>query len=618
MNRFRLCSAIVSCWVLGGSALTALPIDFSNYHTPAQVNQILNDLQAAHPSLCSVSTIGTSHGGLPIRALKISDNVATDDPNEGDVVFIALHHAREWISVEMALYLAEQILTNYSTNPQLQADVNALEIWIIPVANPDGYAHTQLPPADPMDPLYLWPRYWRKNRRNNGDGTFGVDLNRNWGYQWGLNSGSSPTTSSDTYRGPVAFSEPEITALRNFVQGLDNLKTLLSYHSFSQLFLRPWSYTTTDPPGEETLKNLAQRSIARIQAVHGTTYSETIGYTASGEATDYFWGEMRVSAFTPELRPGSGGLTGFSPPPSAILPNNQENFPAALALIHDAGAREVWIRDYSTDTGAEPSAVWTGSGWSQAFWVSPDIWTVPATLDQGATVDLNVRVLNNTGAAKTNVRVDVYYTDPRISLEFPNPDATLIGTQTVAVPPAGRTITFPWTVPVGTNSWGERHWCVGAVIMHDTDLPLTTQAQRTSNVGIRNFNTTEVVVGTNLIVAATNFLDVAAELAVVVDHESLPDGWHAVAPDYPSRKTGRRPTSIERKAMLLGAEGPLLQPGETIYLPIRVLPPEGAPAGAAAEINVHGALVPLVAGKRAAVGNGFTYRVVVPEGCPCP
>ena len=593
-------------WSLSFLFLLSVPsyaaIDFSNFHSPSQVDSILNDLVAAHPGLAQLSTIGTSHEGRPIKVLKISDNVGTDESDEGDVLFVALHHAREWISVEMALYLAEQILTQYSTNPQLQADVNNLEIWIIPVVNPDGYAYTWSPTGN---------RFWRKNRRSNGDGTSGVDLNRNWGYEWGLASGSSGTTSSDIYRGPAAFSEPEISSLRTFVNGLDNLKTMLSYHSYSELFLRPWGYTTSNAPGEETLRQLALRSINAIQAVHGHTYTESIGYTASGEATDWFWGEHRISAFTPELRPGSGGVGGFAPPPTEIVPNNQENLPAAMALIHDAGARELWMKDYGADTGAEPSAVWTGTNWSHAFWVSPDIWTVPATLDQGATVNLNVRIRNNTGTTQTNVRLDIYYTDPRISLEFPNPDAILISSQTsLTVPAGGTVITVPWTVPVGTNSWGERHWCVGSIVMHANDLPLTTEARRSSNVAIRNFNTTETVTGTNLLVAATNYLDVDAELVVAVD--DLPPGWQVVLPPRPKLARTQKLTSIDRKGLLLGAKGYLLQPGATVYIPVRVIPPGTAQTGDTVDINVHGGLLPLVAGKRTTVGNGFTYKVIVP------
>src|ERR1700730_19122527 len=99
-----------------------------------------------------------------------------------------------------------------------------------------------------------------------------------------------------------------------------------------------------------------------------------------------------MAAFTPERRPSSGGFGGFSPPSSQIIPNNEENLPAALALVHDAGCRTLWIKDYAGDTGAEPSAVWLGTQWSHDFWVSPDIGTVPVTLVGGSTVTLNVTV----------------------------------------------------------------------------------------------------------------------------------------------------------------------------------------------------------------------------------
>jgi hypothetical protein len=589
---------------IAATPVAAQSINFSHWHDPAQIDTILTTtLPGAHPSLCAVQTIGTSIEGRPIKALKISNNPGVNDPAKGDVVIMATHHAREWMSTETALYIADQLLTRYATDPDVKADVDRLQIWIIPVVNPDGFAFTR-----------TGNRFWRKNRRDNGDGTRGVDLNRNYGYQWGLNSGSSPDTWVDTYRGTGPFSEPEIAAMRDFLQARTNLKTILTYHSFSELFLRPWAYTTADPPGEPTLAALALRNIAAIQAVHGHLYNENIGYTSSGETNDFAWGTMRVSGFTPEVRPTATGVGGFDPPETEIIPNIEENFAAARALIHDAGVRELWIRDYPGDTGAEPSAVWTASGWSNAFWLSPDIWTVPATLDQGATVTLSVHVNNDTGKPRKDVRIDTYWTDPRISLEFPNPDATLISSQTgLTIPPGGKTITMPWTVPVGTNSWGERHWCVGAIVMHDTDLPLTTQAQRSSNVGIRNFNTTEIVVATNIIVAATNLLEVDAELAAVVDTTSLPPGWRVVLATPP--KTQSRSdlaTAIGRKGRLLNAKGPLLAPGETIYLPIHIDPPKDAKPGDVVEVAVHAAFLPLIPGKRIPVGNGYTYQVVIP------
>ena len=588
-----------SALLFAAQPLGAQNISFANFHTPAQMDAEMNRLQTRFPAIVSVSTIGSSLEGNPIRAIKISDNVATDETSEGDVIFMALHHAREWISAETALYIAEQLCLRYSTDPDLKSDMDNLEIWIIPVVNPDGYAY-----SDSTD------RDWRKNRRNNGDGTFGVDLNRNWGYEWGLNSGSSPNTWEITYRGPAPFSEPETQVLRNFVQSRHNLKALVTYHSFSELFLRPWSYTTGDPPGEATLKAIADRSIDQIAAVHGRTYAPSIWYTSSGETTDFLWGETRTASFTPELRPAFGSVSGFAPPPSTILPNNEENFPVAAALVHDAGDREVWIRDHAADNGTEPSATWTGTGWSHAFWESPDIWTTPAALVEGTTVTLNIRISNSTGRLLRNVTVEGYYNDPQISLEFPGQGSMFIGTKTVNVPAGGTTVTMPWTVPMGANSWGDRHWCVGAVVRARSDMPLTNQAHRSSNIGMRNFQTTEMAAGQMMLVAATNFLDVAAELRTVVDSSQLPRGWRVVLPRV-ERDTLRPPRGIERKARLLGATGRLLEPGERALIPVRIIPPEGAPPGATADIRVHGALIPLVAGERPVLGNGYTFRAVV-------
>lgn len=577
-------------------------IDFTNFHTPAQIDTELANLAAAHPAIAQVFTFGTSVEGRPLRGIKISDNVAVNETDEGDVVFVGLHHAREWLSAEMALYLAEYLVTNYQTDQALRQCMNNLEIWIIPVLNPDGYVYSAAAPGN---------RLWRKNRRNNGDGTFGVDLNRNYSYQWGLGSGvqGSNLTNEDTYRGPSAFSEPETIAFRNFVQSLNNPRVFLTYHTYSELFLRPWAYTTADPPGEPTLALVAKNSIVRIAAVHGHTYNETIGYLAFGEATDYFWNETRLAGFTPEMRPTPFGQGGFAPPPSEIIPNNEENLPAALALIKDAGCRRVWIKDHANDTGAEPSAVWTGTGWSQPFWVSPDIWTVPATLVEGQTVTLNVRVHNDGPGMLQGNTVRAYYTDPRVALEFPHPVAVLIGEQTLNLAPGDTTVSFPWTVPVGTNIWGERHWCVGAIVSHADDRPLTTQIQRSSNIGARNFQTTEMTTqGQSLLVAATNFLEIAAEYVITVDPETLPPGWEVVVPTIPPKK------ALTRKARLLRVSANVLDPGETVVQPIRVKVPKDAKVGAVYDIHIQGALIPLVAGKRVAVGNGYTFQVrIVPE-----
>lgn len=590
---------IINILALFGLISHAQILSYTDYRTPAQIDAALTTLNTTYPSLTRIDVIGNSLEGRPIKVLKISNNPSIDDPSKGDVVFMSLIHAREWITVESLLYIADRMLDEYSSNDELRADIDASQIWIIPIANPDGHQHT-----------HSTFRMWRKNRRNNGDGTFGVDLNRNWGYQWGLSSGSSSSTSDDTYHGAVPFSEPENQAVRNFVANLDNFKTFISYHSYSELYLRPWAYTTSDAPGETTLESIAKRNIDRIASVHGHVYTESIWYTAAGETTDFMWEEHRVAAFTPELRPTRFGVGGFAPPATEILPCAQENYPAAVALVHDAARTGLYIRDHSSDTGAEPSAVQTSSGWSTPFWVSPDIWTVPATLNQNALVDLNVRVNNNTGITQNNVTLEVYFTDPRISLEFPNPDATLIERRTISVPPGGTVQTFAWTTPTGTNSWGELHWCVGAVVKHEDDMPLTTQIQRSSNVSCKNFNTTEIVESTmRLTMAAQNFLQVPVELIYEIDENSTRNGWNIALPDEIIKRTARPTASSIRKSKLLKTKGIILEPGEIVYLPIDVKVGDDVPLGEKLNLNIHGTLLPLVAGKREAVGNGFTFEL---------
>jgi hypothetical protein len=563
-----------------------------------------------------VQTIGTSIEGLPIQALKISDNVATSEPSEGAIILIATQHAREWLAEETALFVAEKILERYATDAVVRADVNRLEIFIVPVVNVDGFAYTWASTAN---------RYWRKNRRLNPGGTYGVDLNRNWGFQWAAvpaptdanGSYGTATETSDVYYGTTPFSEPEIQAVRDLAATLPNLKAMEDIHTYSELYLSPWRYTSALPPGSQSLEALANRQVAVTAAVHGHTYTRNL-YRSSGGAIDFFWNGRRAGAISPELRPSVAAPDGgFAPAPTEIVPTGEEHLAAVLALLHDAAARHVWIRDYTGDTGAEPSATWTGTGWSHAFWESPDIWTTPAALVGGSTATLHVRVRND-GAKLTGVVVEAYYNDPRITLDFPDLNSVLIGTQTLTVPHGTKTITMPWTVPTGTNSWGEYHWCVGVVIRHANDMALTTVTPRSSNVGMKNFETQPVIAGEIVLTAASNVLQVAAELVVHIDDAALPRGWRAEVLAVDSRAAGQHSAATLRKARLLDAHGILLEPGQTVLVPVRVTPRPGARRGEAANVRIQAALLPLVAGERTPLGNGFTYRVVVDKSkCRC-
>ena len=592
----------------------AAQIDFTVYKDTAQIVAAMLNIQTRFPAIARVQTIGMSLQGRPIRAIKISDNVATSEPSEGAIVLIATQHAREWLAAETALYVAEKICEQYGPNAEVHADVDRLEIFIVPVANPDGHVFTWLNGVNDNG------AEWRKNRRLNPGGSYGVDLNRNWGFQWGVvpapadanGSYGDATETSAVFYGGFGFSEPETQVFRDFLATLPNLKAFEDIHTYSELYLAPWRYTSVElPPGSQTLEALANRQVAATAAVHGHTYARGL-YRSSGGAIDYVWNQYRAMAISPELRPLISNPQGFAVAASEIIPTGEEHLAAVLALIHDAAARHVWIKDYAGDTGDEPSATWTGTNWTHAFWESPDIWTTPADLTEGATVTLNIHINNDGPGAMHDVVVEAYWNDPRITVEFPSTTSTLIGTQTVAtVPPAGKTITMSWTVPTGTNSWGEWHWCVGVVIRHPRDMPLTSVVARSSNVGMKNFSTHAAMAGDMVMTAASNALGVAAELVVRVDTAALPAGWRAEVLNVAPRPAGQYAAATLRKGRLLGARGILLEPGEMVLVPVRVTPPRDAKQGDYADVRVEGALLPLVAGVRTPFGNGFTYHVVV-------
>jgi len=173
--------------------------------------------------------------------------------------------------------------------------VNQRVIWVFPNVNPDGGEY---------DTRTGWAyEWWRKNRRQNGDGSFGVDLNRNYGYMWGCCGGSSPYPDSETYRGPAPFSEPETQAIRDFVLDHPEVTVSLSLHTFGEYVLWPWGYTYSpvpDPIDRDTFENLGQALAATNDYRPQQAYHL---YLTDGTSDDWLYGERGIIAFTFELYP---------------------------------------------------------------------------------------------------------------------------------------------------------------------------------------------------------------------------------------------------------------------------------------------------------------------------
>ncbi|GAB3314655.1 M14 family metallopeptidase [Geodermatophilus aquaeductus] len=297
----------------------------SGYHTVATLEQDLRGLAEAHPELAELREIGRSVEGRPLWALRIGERRGSTRK----IAFLGCHHAREWISVEVPYLLAEHLLLNSSADP-VQGWLQQSEVWVAPMVNPDGHEYTQTPAH----------RLWRKNRRRNHDGSFGVDPNRNYGYMWGTLNGStsSHVASDDTYVGPRAFSEPEVRAVRDLVAG-QQFTGVLTYHSYSQLILYPWGYTSEsikDASDLRALRELAEEMERQIAKVHHKTYTAKQSsklYPTAGDTADWTYGEYDAVSLTVELRPATWEEGGFILPADQIRPCWEENRPAALEFL---------------------------------------------------------------------------------------------------------------------------------------------------------------------------------------------------------------------------------------------------------------------------------------------
>jgi carboxypeptidase T len=317
-----------------GLRLYDFPSADSKYHNYAEMTAEINQRIAAYPSIMSKRVIGKSYQGRDIVAIKISDNVATDE-SEPEVLFTHHQHAREHLTVEMALYLIRELGAGYGSDSRVTSMVNNREIWIVPDLNPDGGEY------DIASGSY---RSWRKNRQpNSGSSYVGTDLNRNWNYRWGCCGGSSGSTSSETYRGASAESAPEVKVVADFVRGRvvggkQQITAGIDFHTYSELVLWPFGYTYSDTTTGMTAddRNAFATVGKRMAASNGYTPEQSSDlYITDGSIDDYLWGAHKIFSYTFEMYPSSGG-GGFYPPDEVIERETARNKDAVLQLLENA------------------------------------------------------------------------------------------------------------------------------------------------------------------------------------------------------------------------------------------------------------------------------------------
>lgn len=305
------------------------PFDFptkdEKFHNYQELTQKLHQTAADYPHVVQLASLGKTLENRDVWVMRVSAKA----PNSGLPASILMggHHAREHVSVEMPLRLLDYLVQEFEKkNPRIVSLLNAYEVFIVPVVNPDGKEY------DIASGSY---RHWRKNRRPNGGSSFGVDLNRNYGFGWG-GGGASTSPNDDTFRGPSAFSEKETSMIKNFVEAHPQITTLLSFHTFSQLVLWPWGHQ------DGGISNARDRQVfetmgKRMAQWNGYRPMQSSGlYIASGDTCDWAYGEHGIFAFTFELDPSSIFGGGFYPGQGVLDSVFNKNLEPSLYLIESS------------------------------------------------------------------------------------------------------------------------------------------------------------------------------------------------------------------------------------------------------------------------------------------
>lgn len=328
------------------------------YHTWDELLAVLDDMRAKFPQIISaktpVSPTLNTVEGRPIYWLRISDNPDQEEA-EPRTLYTALHHAREPNSLSQLLFFMWFLLENYAVDPEIKSLVDHSELYFVPCVNPDGYVYNQT--TNPSGGGLA-----RKNRNVEG----GVDLNRNYGHNWGYDDiGSSPDPDAGTYRGSGPFSEPETRALKLLCENLD-FKVALNAHTHGNLLIHPYSYNNQPTPDQTLFDGISTLMVSENNFRNGLGL-QTVGYLANGNSDDWMYTEIadksKIISMTPEV-----GLS-FWPNPNQIERLNKSMMwtnltaarilhhygivqPAPLTLTGFAGQLDFTIHRYGLQSGS--------------------------------------------------------------------------------------------------------------------------------------------------------------------------------------------------------------------------------------------------------------------------
>ena len=275
------------------------------------------EAEKSRPDLFQVQSIGKTWEGRDILAVSITKNVASHLEKPA-LFYTGTIHAREWIGIELSLSFAQYILEHIDYDPQLNTILNNTTLYMVPCANPDGFEYSRNHFS-----------FWRKNRRKNPDGSYGVDLNRNFSIGFSPNK----NYTSNVYSGPEPFSEPETRALRDFFIDHENITIALDYHSQGNVFFPAHNFIHEDAEDAIDLNILASNMAEEIRKESGREYGVHMGkppvHLISGSGREFYYSRGALALV---IEVGSRNISDYL---EHMSENIDENLPALVMALSE-------------------------------------------------------------------------------------------------------------------------------------------------------------------------------------------------------------------------------------------------------------------------------------------
>ena len=310
---------------------------FSVYRDLDEIEEKINSIVNAS-NVVTKEVIGQSYEGRDIMSIKIS--VDNDIENKPAIFINGCQHAREWITPMSTTYLIETLSNDYDLDINVNMLLNAVDVYIVPIVNPDGY-------------VYTWEenRWWRKNRQLNvGSNCVGTDLNRNWDIDWNGEESTSEDPCSYIYVGTSPFSAPETQIVSDYMSSIPNLVSHIDIHSYSALIIGPWGFVDEFTEDNDEIFCLGTNMQAAVSNTHDYPYIFGVGsvndllYLVSGAMIDWVYNSFSSLSYLYELRPVNlyafdpyfDGLSAFDNEPEEIIPTCEEFYQGFLEMLQYA------------------------------------------------------------------------------------------------------------------------------------------------------------------------------------------------------------------------------------------------------------------------------------------